>query len=755
MVDISINEFQNKVIQYLKDTWNAETVKEIADIKHAWVSKWSRSEKIIVCTISRLPSVQWSDTQNKLIHILAEDESLPLRVILFSLFPFSEAKKTGFIQEMRDNNVEFEIFDSSNLANLEDFSSLYSTNKENTDEKVYNLLYRYLADSSSSSDIKNIILRSVIIFSLYEEKQMLIQDLQQRVKQKLGKQNISIQGILNKLVREKRVEPAKLNADLYSLSSEERESVGKDILLNQKEKDLFIKSIEACLQKFEIPVSIETLIDKLLSVYKERYGLEVSKSDYNDNNSRLDILQELKSIMPIGITPENLKSFVDELYNICDSNKYIKRISQSESFLGLYKSERLEKYLSNRKCEVFLDTPEIVYFLCSRTGFVLNGDFVWDNYYFRTSQNLFALQGNNKINLNLNAYNNYVSEVAGEFRKGLRLAWFSEHAPNLPIPIKTGNTFYNFFLALKKDGKIDVDMTFGSFISRYFNIRNTDEQSESFMKEAQRSTTEILSALNINTHREKVPSLDEEIRTNLIKDYDLLLYDDKKIRTTIAKEDDVYQAIYIAQLSKKHETEDTSYYFVSWDRSTIALKKDMKDRYPNLFDDYIVENPALLVNRLSLANFNVDSDSITYDVFTYADREFALDSKIKSLYDNVIIPLFGYSANGSTDAAVAFLTLQKTYLEQTMDTDDEAAPGKLPLEEVFDQIMKNLHDWGVSEEQLSVFVRDNENTSDISEILNDAFDKIKNHQKYEDLISRFGNLFREYVKSKRDEATVI
>lgn len=755
MVEISIEEFQNKIIKYLEDTWKANTVKEIADIKHAWVSKWSRSEKIIVCSISKLPAVQWTNTQKDLVNILAEDDSLPLRVILFSLYPFTDAKKQESIQEMKDNNIEMEIYDSSYLANLKEFSSLYNTNKDNTDEKAYNLLYRYLADSSSSSDIKNIIFRSVIIFSLYEQKQMLVKDLKQRVEQKLEKRNISIQGVLNKLVREKRVEVNPLNSNMYSLSSEERRAVEKDILSNQAEKDSFSKSLEECLQKHRIQIGSETVITKLISIFKERYGLEVNKHISNDDNSRQDILEDLKSIMPVGIKRDVLKAFVDDLRVLCDNNNYIKRISQSESFLGLYNSERLDKYLSNRKCEVFLDTPEIVYFLCSRTNFILYGDFIWDNYYFRSSQNLFAIQGNSKIKLSLNAYSRYISEVAGEFRKGLRLSWFLEHAPDLPIPVITGNTFYNFFSALKKEGLIDTSMTFGSFISKYFYIKNTNEQSDNFMDDAQRATTEILSNLNIHTKREKVPSVDHNIREDLIKKYDLFLYNNKKERSPIAKDDDIYQAIYISQLSKKHESEDISYYFVSWDRSTIPLKKYMKDMYPRLFGDYTLDNPALLVNRLSLANFNVDSDNITYDVFTYADREFALDSKIKSLYDNVIIPLFGYSANGSTDAAVAFLTLQKTYLEQTVETDDETVPSKLPLEEVFDKIMKNLHDWGVSEEQLSTFVTDKENTKEISKILNDAFDKIKNHKEYDNHIDKFGELFRKYVKSSIEDSNIL
>ena len=87
MVDISINDFKNKVILYLKNLWKAETVKELTGIKHSWVSKWSRSEKIIVCSISRLPAVQWTNTQKSLVNILTYDESLPQRVILFSLYP--------------------------------------------------------------------------------------------------------------------------------------------------------------------------------------------------------------------------------------------------------------------------------------------------------------------------------------------------------------------------------------------------------------------------------------------------------------------------------------------------------------------------------------------------------------------------------------------------------------------------------------------------------------------------------------------
>lgn len=69
--------------------------------------------------------------------------------------------------------------------------------------------------------------------------------------------------------------------------------------------------------------------------------------------------------------------------------------------------------------------------------------------------------------------------------------------------------------------------------------------------------------------------------------------------------------------------------------------------------------------------------------------------------------------------------------------------------------MKNLHDWGVSEEQLSTFVTDKENTKEISKILNDAFDKIKNHKEYDNHIDKFGELFRKYVKSSIEDSNIL
>lgn len=750
---MTIDDFKQQVRSYLDQKWKARSLDDnVGGVASAWLSSWSRSEKIVVCTVSKMPSVHLQGVLGILRKMIVESDNLPLRIDVYSYSQMRDSQKEEFVRTMASDGIELYIHDGDELSRIDFFSALYSKPNDSTDDRTYNLLYRLLADGTSSTDIKNIILHSVIIFTLYEQKQMTVRELLAKVKEKLGKDNVNIQGSLRILLKNKRIVQGKFNPDLYTLSEDERNAVKHDINSGKLERNTFVDLLQQAIDKHQIPLDADKLVDLLISLYQQHYGFGLNGADPSGVHAMQSIQQELRTRIPSDVVSnDQLDAFTKTLQTVCENNSFINRVSQSESFLGLYKSDKLEDFLSKRRCEIYLDTPEIIYYLCSKTSFVLEGGFSWDDYYYRSTLNLFSFQHSSRINVNFHVFSDYISEVAGEMQKALRVAWFQHHSHRLPIPLETANSFYNFFNALKAGGAISSKTKFTDFLREHFNITNTNPENDYFIDNAYENIRLLLESLRIQIDNQNVELQDRRIQDALYQQYKTDLAYAHKTRSIKALDDDLNQAIRLAILSKEHEKEDVAYYLATWDKSTISLKKRMKDDYGMHFGDYVVENPARLANRLSLANFNVDSRSITYDVFTYADREYDFSSKVKSLYDNAIIPLFGYSENGSTKSVTAYLQIQKNYLDQDPNKDDETQRGKLPLEAFFDQIMKHLKEWDVSQKELSLFLNDENNIYSLSDIINQALHKMQQQEDFEGKVKEFGKLLKEYVTNLGEE----
>ena len=340
--------------------------------------------------------------------------------------PISEDKIEEYKKlAIDEHDIELDIYEAKRLSQLkcnEVVDYIYSLHSdvvlkpEQMDiDMATRTLYDLLANGKDSSDIKNSLVDSVIISILYEKAPIDISGLNIELENRLGKNlpDILLHSI-NSLKSDQRVIKDPDNDNFIQLSELERGNV-KEILANSRkvEKD-FCNSFAEILAKYQIDYN-EEVLNKLKHLYKNNYSNDIDNNTQRDESSDFAIFESFKKyLLNIIDDKENIDKLIQEISSLCSSNNYLNKISASESFLSLYKSNQLEQYLSQKHKDIYLDTPTFVYLLCSYYG-VDNND--WDNPFYRSMKSLIKLKDNYPDKISFYITQNYLGEVAGEIKK--------------------------------------------------------------------------------------------------------------------------------------------------------------------------------------------------------------------------------------------------------------------------------------------------------------------------------------------------
>lgn len=747
---ITLDTFISIIKDYIVGQLHGIFVSEFTGIDHGLIYKWSRTSKLVISTTHSFPAIFFDGIFSKVIDLLNTDESAPGRVDLFSYFSINDDKKVCYKKLFADAGFDLVIHDQKELVAEPYFAKIYDVNDDSTEQDfASDLLCKYLINGRDAVDLKNIVLRSNITLSLYSNPKQSYEKLLANVQGKLGKNIDSIKNILKKLEKESKIIRDNLNQNLYVLSDHEKQSIDFDIKNGVLEKERFKQKIKELIENFKIDTDVDKIISILVAVYKQHCGIDaVSGQVKNAVSAKEDsIYQEIRQ----EITSEKLangqyKSFLSQLKDICSGSSYLNRIVRNEAFQKLYSTNKLSDFLSKRECIIYIDTPVIIYLLCSKTVFAEDG-VMWDDYYYNSTLNLLSTKRNRFKKLTFKVMYNYILEVAGELRKALRTAWFFEKNPKLPIIPETANTFYNYYEYLIKKGVLTKGTSFFSFVHDNFNVSISDSENHDFISIVASDIFRLLQALRFSVDSDS-PKSDKGTVLEIERRYEIFLQKDK---TTHAISNDVRQTVLLSEKSFQHRNNGYDYYFASWDRSTIPLIKWMNETFANSYGSYRVDNPSSLANRFSLATLDIDSQSITYDVFAYADKEYNISSKIKDLYDNVIIPIFGSSRGDNSQTATRLLQIQKDYDDQKSEDDSDKPNDKLALEKVFDGIFSKLSEWKSSIYELSMYLTDDSNLNLITQVVQDSFKLISKNKSFDSEIDLFGQNLRIYLGEQNSD----
>ena len=580
-------------------------------------------------------------------------------------------------------------------------------------------IYDFLTISKGSTDIKNDILNSFIISILYAKESMDIESLKDELEKRLHKSIPDITHLINLLKSAQRVIKDPHAEDKIKLSEKEFNQA-KDIfayasLVEQE----FEKGFQEIVSKFRVTHG-DDILQELKKLYKDYYKNDIDDSSNNTNKKDEDVFKSfntyLNNIIP---EPKIRRTFVCEIKKLCEENTYLNRISASESFLSLYKSDRLEQYKKKKKKSVFVDTPVFVYLLCAI--FQIDNANDWNDSLYRSVKSLYELQCKNPERVKFNIMIDYIGEVVGELKKAYQIALL-EDAPFFSNLGKTRNTFYNYYRHLKDNDLMEESEKIhcvGDFL-KDFGVEEIafEENNDASLNKRLR---EIVEDMNIRI--EHCPYYEEFNRTKII--YEKQLYD--KSKSDSAKNNDIKQMLYL--LNNDRNTDEV---FITWDNSL----QNLKDRLMNTnwqYKNFPIYNPAKLSNKIALECFNIDSSAITNDIFIYADKTFSISNKVKSLLD-ILAPIFGSKEARQNRVLKSLGDIRKQQNDSPEYNEAELNNQNLPIEEVLIKMIDLVCEKDKEEQKNSMmnkfkaFMMNQQNENYIVEVVTNGSKELANNK---------------------------
>lgn len=703
-----------------------ELLSKADDCENIYIYKTSRGRKKLVF-ISQHPFLynQLENCLSVITGIVDGDNYISDRIDVFTTTIVSPSTQRQIDELLIREDLNAKIFDVDFFEQDDILSSIFHNEEKNKqDEEITHVLYDYLATGNDSAFIKKSLKYTIILFEIYQHPGILMQELTKVLKEKCPDidstitQDISYLRIKGKL-RPKR-EMSRINA--LELTPDEQYKIEGSIKEHQDCENTFLTKFEMIIEKYGLE-DVKQWLDELRKLYKQYYvwNFDDKTSSYCDTSGRskkaLDAFTlNLKEVLNDDETVQNC---VDEFRTLCSSSPYLSRLALSESFLSLYKNNKYDEYINDRKNRVILDTPVFVYFMILKSTVEQIPDEELSDERYDVVKSLIALRDHSD-NTEFYIPFDYVGEAYGEFQKALRLSVFDKIS-GFPIKVQSANTFFNHYLLVKEQRqKMGEDISkfhFEDYATEFgFPCVRLDDMNLQYKTiDYIRTFADSLGCSCIPMIKERYESFDE-----VKKEYEQNL----RTKTEPAVRADVRQAFYITMEAQKPENMNADYYLTTWDGTLSDLRDKVKD-VVSVKRSFSVRRPNILLNTISLKSFKIKSESISKDIFTYADSSFSLSERIQSIFDNILVPYFSGLMNKNADLPNAIMKMQQELLEGGGEHDNITVNNRLPLEDIFLKIDKSLMSNSCSQQDLRNFLSDSKNNEMLFKLFATAFDSYK------------------------------
>lgn len=342
----------------------------------------------------------------------------------FCSVPISDNLLNEYVKFAKDSyDISLNIYEAKRLAQLkcpELERYLYSLHEdivlrpeEMTIDKSTQLIYDMLAEGKDSSDIKRGVISSLIITILYEKGKLETEFLKKEVENRIGKRVPSLSEVISMLAKGGRIVFDK-QYNTVDLSDIEKVNVKEIITASRLNEMTFNDEIHNALSDAGAAsdANVSKVVDSIKELYRKAYRGDIDESVTNLSEDWDVFEMNLKKMIP---DTKLRNTFISNIKSICENNSIINRIIASESFFGLYKSNKLEKYLSLQTKKIYLDTPTILFFICAK----YTEDFLssWNNPFYKSVLNLVQYQEKHSDKIEFYVVKNYLYEVANEIKK--------------------------------------------------------------------------------------------------------------------------------------------------------------------------------------------------------------------------------------------------------------------------------------------------------------------------------------------------
>ena len=649
--------------------------------------------------------------------LIDSDSSLSENVELFTFSIVSDSQRTDYASLFMKNGLSLTIVDRIQMTSIASFNSLIAEGSGSIDYD--SSLYEYLSMSNETSDVKNSLFYALLLMMIYQNKDVTKESLERMMREKYGKNVGDVPLALKALRRQKKISDSGRNG-VISLTNEEKTRLEQSLKEEQASEEDFKARYKRIVLKYDIDKGDE-ILELLREAYRAQYQWhsQIDDDEKKKDEKGRECYEKIEHLVKAQ-TGDKASSFIGDLKSLCECSNYLSRYSLSHSFLELYRSSSYENYINNKENCVILDTPVVTSLLCYLSKLDEKFDIEWDNQDYQSVKALVRLKEDNREKVSFYIPYDYLQETVGELKKALQFSWFNQI--DLAIPFETGNTFFNYYLFIKKGreekGENVRRYSFVDFV-REMGFDEVNPDSSLFTKR----TLAYLKFFLQKTGNYSVEPIREhyDIFDKVREEYEYYLHYIDKTKTMMAVNSDVRQSLYIANESLYEDRADVSFFLSTWDKSLRRLRDIVNDEM-SLMSSYSVMNPANLANKLAFRSFSISEKGVSDDVFAYADSGYNLLAKVQSLYDNVLTPYFANANNHNATLVATMLKMEKAS-QEVEGKDDGRAKENTVLADIFLPIVNALPENDLSPQNLREFLADENNNEFVINMLQEAFNE--------------------------------
>ena len=525
-------------------------------------------------------------------------------------------------------------------------------------------LFDILISGKETTDIKNNLLYSVIVLTIFNDRNhSLITELRNKVTSQLGMNIGNFEVVLQQMAALHIIKYDKTTHKHVLLDEKYYKKVASIVDEAKKIQNEFTTKFNEILEKYKI-IDSKEIFDKLIDLYQHHFA-----SDSTDEYEKraVAVYTALYNLIRDKTDSVNAKEVINDMRNLCDESSFLDCISVTSSFLGMYRSNSLDDYLNTKQKCIILDTPLLCYLLCHR-ALSLPIHYDWQQTQYKSTRELYELYKTKSDSVVLYTMDDYLSETVGEYKKALQIGWL-ESFTDIDFLKSANNTFYNYYRYLKENPELFDDSDkincFDDFAKEILGFRNICIDTPSFTKDSKNDVrNQIVSNYGINVECFRATT-DAEVE-EITKKYQATL---EKSKSPFACSADAKMLVFLSRVKKMRNADyskEVELFISTWDTSFDKFRKSLfASGCPNHF---FITTPAKIINKVALANFDINRTCITNDVFLFADANFGVRDKVVK-FVNKAAPIFG-PKHGTNKFYNAVLDWYKEQVENDTNYED-------------------------------------------------------------------------------------
>jgi hypothetical protein len=540
--------------------------------------------------------------------------------------------------------INLSIFDSNRIAELaSSFSSIIdflydiknsafkgSSSKVDKNSKI---LYDTLSMGTSSLYLKNSFIQAFILSFLYENPNSNSEEVMKYLVSVLSNEKKHIyENEIGKLVLDGVIEiNFKDEKKVYQLT----ESTHVKIQLIDKKTEIEEIELKTEIEKILIKYKLKEQVDEIFSLLKQLYDesfnfsqdeVDTINNGYNRTVNKIfkDFINQL--IKNDTVDNKTANDIGRELLVICSKNEYLSKSGSSKLLTNLYKSNKLESYLSKSNKLLFLDTQILLQLICREYSSEEINDPL-----FNAVDVMFSSIDSTSIPIQCCTTIDYVGEVAGHLKEAYDLQRFLE----LDYIVSLGpskNVFFNYYLYLKESHEFE---DFNAFLEDLLDIDYTVFENKSDFEIVIYKLKECFEFINIEVYSPRgYPP--EEYATYRKKYENCLSFSSQKIpshgnRSFEARRNDLNALLTICDFNYDEEDDHEDPYLITWDTSFYQTRSVFEKI--DGFSSFQLMPPLKFANCIGLIDFKINPNAVNYNIISMVEDNFNLSNDKISFID--------------------------------------------------------------------------------------------------------------------------